>query len=168
QKLSMVAEVYDREVAHTSSYQGGALRADGIDDRLHSLFDSPLLFAPRRAFAQDRDMRELPRILASDPLYPNASVLVPFMANHEVKRFMNEPGATIEGLKMAQTFLMTVRGTPQLYYGDEIAMQGGDDPDNRRDFPGGFPADGINAFTTRNEKQRSVFEHQKLLGQLRA
>src|SRR6266566_433444 len=63
---------------------------------------------------------------------------------------------------------MTMRGTPQLYYGDEIAMQGGDDPDNRRDFPGGFPADGINAFTTRNEKQRSVFEHQKLLGQLRA
>src|SRR2546425_12324352 len=47
-------------------------------------------------------------------------------------------------------------------------MQGGDDPDNRRDFPGGFPADGINAFTTRNEKQRSVFDHQKLLGQLRA
>ena len=47
-------------------------------------------------------------------------------------------------------------------------MQGGDDPDNRRDFPGGFPADGFNAFTTRNEKQRSVFEHQKLLGQLRA
>ena len=69
---------------------------------------------------------------------------------------------------MAQTLIMTMRGTPQLYYGDEIAMQGGDDPDNRRDFPGGFPADGINAFTTRNEKQRSVFEHQKLLGQLRA
>src|SRR5947199_111397 len=64
--------------------------------------------------------------------------------------------------------ILTMRGTPQLYYGDEIAMQGDDDPDNRRDFPGGFPADGINAFTTRNEKQRSVFDHQKLLGQLRA
>src|SRR5437660_10562914 len=81
---------------------------------------------------------------------------------------MNEPGATIEGLKMAQTLIMTMRGTPQLYYGDEIAMQGGDDPDNRRDFPGEFPADGINAFTTRNETQRSGFAHQKLLGQLRA
>ena len=69
---------------------------------------------------------------------------------------------------MAQTLVMTMRGTPQLYYGDEIAMTGGDDPDNRRDFPGGFPADGIDVFHTRNANQKSVFEHQKLLAQLRA
>jgi len=71
---------------------------------------------------------------------------------------------------MAQTLVMTTRGAPQLYYGDEIAMAGGDDPDNRRDFPGGFPADGSDAFQRggRNTKQESVFQHQKLLGQLRA
>ena len=166
-KLNVVGEVFDGDVAHTSFFQGGAVRADGIDDRLDTLFDFPLMFALRRAFAEGKDIRELPRILASDPLYPNASVLIPFMANHDVKRFMNEPGATIEGLKMAQTFLMTVRGTPQLYYGDEIAMQGGDDPDNRRDFPGGFPEDGSDAFTKRNGPQNSVFENQKLLSQLR-
>ena len=68
---------------------------------------------------------------------------------------------------MAQTLIMTMRGTPQLYYGDEIAMQGGDDPDNRRDYPGGFPADGIDAFHTRNQTQDSVFQHQRLLGRLR-
>jgi len=28
---------------------------------------------------------------------------------------------------------------PQIYSGDELAMHGGDDPDNRHDFPGGFP-----------------------------
>jgi neopullulanase len=167
-KLNVVGEVFDGDIAHTSFFQGGAVRYDGIDDRLDTLFDFPLMFALRRAFAEGKDIRELPRILASDPLYSNASVLVPFMANHDVKRFMNEPGATIEGLKMAQTFLMTVRGTPQLYYGDEIAMQGGDDPDNRRDFPGGFPEDASDAFTNRNGPQDSVFQHQKLLSQLRA
>ncbi len=31
-----------------------------------------------------------------------------------------------------------MRGMPQIYSGDEIAMRGGEDPDNRRDFPGGF------------------------------
>jgi glycosidase len=31
---------------------------------------------------------------------------------------------------------------PQIYSGDEIAMTGGADPDNRHDFPGGFP-DGV-------------------------
>ena len=165
--VNVVGEVLDGDVAHTSFFQGGRMRYDGIDDRLDTLFDFPLMYPIRRAFAEGKDIRELPRILASDPLYPNASVLVPVIGNHDLKRFMNEPDATIEGLKMAQTLIMTMRGTPQLYYGDEIAMEGGDDPDNRRDFPGGFPADGIDAFHTRNRKQDSVFQHQKLLGQLR-
>ena len=165
--LNVVGEVYDGDVAHTSFFQGGRARYDGIDDRLDTLFDFPLMYPLRRAFAEGKDIRELPRILASDALYPNPSVLIPFIANHDTKRFMNEPGATIEGLKMAQTLIMTMRGTPQLYYGDEIAMEGSDDPDNRRDFPGGFPADGIDAFHTRNRTQDVVFQHQKLLAELR-
>jgi neopullulanase len=167
-KINVVGEVLDGDVAHTSFFQGGRVRYDGIDDGLDTLFDFPLMYPIRRAFAEGKDIRELPRILASDPLYANANALVPLIGNHDLKRFMSEPGATIEGLKMAQTLVMTMRGTPQLYYGDEIAMVGGDDPDNRRDFPGGFPADGIDAFHTRNASQKSVFEHQKLLGQLRA
>jgi neopullulanase len=165
--FNVVGEVLDGDVAHTSFFQGGRLRYDGIDDRLDTLFDFPLMYPLRRAFAEGKDIRELPRILASDPLYANPNVLVSVIGNHDLKRFMNEPDATIEGLKMAQTLIMTMRGTPQLYYGDEIAMEGGDDPDNRRDFPGGFPADGIDAFRRRNSKQNSVFQHQRLLGQLR-
>jgi glycosidase len=167
-KLNVVGEVLDGDVAHTSFFQGGREAYDGIDDRLDTLFDFPLLYPIRRAFAEGKDIRELPRILASDPLYVNANVLVPLIGNHDLKRFMSEPGATTEGLEMAQTLIMTMRGTPQLYYGDEIAMTGGDDPDNRRDFPGGFPADGIDAFHTRDAHQSAVFEHQKLLGKLRA
>ena len=30
---------------------------------------------------------------------------------------------------------MTVPGTPTIYYGDEVSLTGGDDPDNRRPFP---------------------------------
>ena len=166
-KVNVVGEVLDGDVAHTSFFQGGRPRYDGVDDRLDTLFDFPLMYALRRAFAEGKDVRELPKILASDPLYANASVLVPLIGNHDVKRFMGEPGATIEGLKLAQTLIMTMRGTPQLYYADEIGMSGSEDPDNRQDFPGGFPADGIDAFTTRNANQRTVFEHQKLLGRLR-
>src|SRR5207253_1512965 len=51
--------------------------------------------------------------------------------------------------------------------GDEIAMQGGDDPDNRRDFPGGFPGDAVDTFTNRNAQQNAVFQNQKLLSHLR-
>ena len=35
--------------------------------------------------------------------------------------------------------MLTSRGVPLIYYGDEIGMTGGPDPDNRRDFPAGEP-----------------------------
>jgi glycosidase len=64
---------------------------------------------------------------------------------------------------------MTTRGTPLLYYGDELAMAGGGDPDNRRDFPGGFAGDAHNAFTKagRTATENDVFEHVKWLAKLR-
>jgi glycosidase len=66
--------------------------------------------------------------------------------NHDTRRFMSLEGATLEGAMLHTAFMLTVRGTPQLYSGEEIAMDGKDDPDNRRDFPGGFPDDKHNAF----------------------
>jgi glycosidase len=95
---------------------------------------------------------------------------VPFIGVHDMERFMNERGATVEGLKLAQTFMMTARGTPLLYYGDEIAMPGAGDPDNRRDFPGGFPGDARNAFEARGRTavENDVFNHLRRLARLRA
>ncbi|HRH46681.1 MAG TPA: alpha-amylase family glycosyl hydrolase, partial [Pyrinomonadaceae bacterium] len=92
-----------------------------------------------------------------------------FLGVHDMERFMNEKGATIEGLKLAQTFIMTTRGTPLLYYGDEIAMSGGGDPDNRRDFAGGFAGDKTNAFDAagRSREQNEVWNHLAKLGALR-
>jgi len=66
--------------------------------------------------------------------------------------------------------LLTVRGVPQIYSGDEIGMPGGNDPDNRRDFPGGFPGDARNAFQAdgRTPEQQEVFEHFQKMLKLRA
>jgi glycosidase len=62
---------------------------------------------------------------------------------------------------LANTFLLTTRGVPQLYYGDEIGMEGEDEPTTRGDFPGGFPGDKRNAFTRagRSSEQQRLFEH---------
>ena len=48
-------------------------------------------------------------------------------------------------------------------------MAGGDDPDNRRDFPGGFPGDAPNAFTAsgRTAEQQDVFAYVQSLLALR-
>jgi glycosidase len=48
-------------------------------------------------------------------------------------------------------------------------MPGGGDPDNRRDFPGGFPGDPQNAFTAsgRTAEQQDVFSYVQSLLALR-
>jgi glycosidase len=48
-------------------------------------------------------------------------------------------------------------------------MKGGGDPDNRRDFPGGFPADERDAFVRegRTAEEQSVFEHLQRVIRLR-
>ncbi|HVF50574.1 MAG TPA: alpha-amylase family glycosyl hydrolase [Pyrinomonadaceae bacterium] len=169
-RFNVVGELYDGDPALVSFFQGGAPRFDGIDSRIDSEFDFPVFYPLRRAFAEGRSIKEIPQMLARDHLYPNAGALVVFLGNHDMLRFMNEKGATATGLKLAQTFILTTRGTPQLYYGDEIAIAGGGDPDNRRDFPGGFAGDARNAFTRqgRNAEQQDVFEHVQRLIRLRA
>jgi glycosidase len=94
---------------------------------------------------------------------------VTFLGLHDVQRFMAEPGATPAGLKLAFTFLLTTRGIPLIYYGDEIGMPGGNDPDNRRDFPGGWPGE-RNAFEAagRTRDEQEIFQHVQKLLSLRA
>ncbi len=169
-RVNVVGEVLDGDPAHVAFFQGGRTRFDGIDSGLDTLFDFPLHFQLRNAFAQGGPIKTVAQVIAQDQLYPNPQVLVTLLGNHDVLRFMNERGATTQGLKLAQTLIMTMRGAPQLYYGDEIAMPGGDDPDNRRDFPGGFAGDARNAFDARGRtpEQQDVFEHVRRLAWLRA
>jgi glycosidase len=74
-------------------------------------------------------------------------MLVVFPGNHDQPRFLTVANGDISKLMMAGAFLLTTRRAVHLYYGDEVAMTGGRDPDNRRDFPGGFPGDEVNLFT---------------------
>jgi len=169
-RLRVVGELFDGDPALVSFFQAGARRFDGIDSGIDALFDFPLFFPLRRAFGQGQELREVARTLGRDHLYPDPSQLVTFLGLHDVPRFLHEPGATPEGLKLAFTFLLTTRGIPLVYYGDEIALRGGGDPDNRRDFPGGFAGDSQNAFqaAARTPEQQDVFAHVQRLNGLRA
>src|SRR5207247_1063785 len=132
--------------------------------------DFPSYIKTREAFAQGKPLRDLAMMRARDHLYSDPSRLVTFLGLHDVQRFMSEPGASVKGLELAFTFLLTARGVPLVYYGDEIAMPGGGDPDNRRDFPGGWKGDARSAFEPggRGPQEREVFEHVRRLARLRA
>ncbi len=168
--LEVVGEVLDGDPAMIAFFEGSNPGHDSIRTGVDKMFDFPLHFVMRETFAQGKPIRNVAQMLMRDHLYDDASSLVTLVGLHDVPRFMGEQGATIDGLKLAYTLLFTIRGTPLVYYGDEIAMPGGGDPDNRRDFPGGWPGDARNAFTEsgRTAVEQSVLTHVQKLIALRA
>jgi len=167
--LTTIGEVFHPDPTVTSFFLGGRREWDGIDSGLSTVFDFPLYFTIRHILLSDTPAGRIADILRQDALYPHPDWLVPFFANHDVPRFSSEAGSSPEKLLCAFGLILTLRGIPQLYYGDEIAMQGAGDPDNRRDFPGGWAGDPQNAFTDegRTSEQQRIFSAVQNLLQLR-
>jgi glycosidase len=168
-RLSTIGEVFHPDPTVTSFFVGGRKGWDGIDTQLTTLFDFPLYFAMRDVLLHGAPAGRITNVLRQDSLYPHPDFLVPFFANHDTTRFAGAAGATPEKLKLAFGLTLTIRGIPELYYGDEIGMGGGGDPDNRRDFPGGWPEDEHNAFTRegRTAEQQQIFDYVQVLLKLR-
>lgn len=162
----MVGEVFERDAAQTAFFIGGHKGWDGVDTQLDSVFDFSLWNVSLEVFTRHASMRALPNQLKYDALYPEPARVTTLVNNHDTQRFMSLPGATLEGAMLHTAFTLTVRGTPQLYAGEEIAMEGKEDPDNRRDFPGGFSGDNRNAFTasgrSRDEQRMWQWTHDWL------
>ena len=65
--------------------------------------------------------------------------------SHDTARFISIAKGDTAALRMATLFQMTYPGAPSVYYGDEIGMLGGKDPDCRRAFPWETPGKWDNA-----------------------
>jgi glycosidase len=168
-QLTTIGEVFNRDPSVTSFFAGGIRHSDGIDSGVFTVFDFPLYFKLRDVVIRGAPVRSLAEILRHDWMYPHSGSLVTFLGNHDVRRFVSEPRSSIEKLKLAFSLLLTLRGIPQIYSGDEIGMPGGADPDNRRDFPGGFPGDVRNAFSAAGRKtsEQTIFLNLQSLLRLR-
>ena len=118
---------------------------------------------------EKRPVGRIADVLRDDALYVHPDMLVPFFANHDVPRFASAEGSSSAKQKLAFGLTLTLRGIPEIYYGDEIGMPGGGDPDNRRDFPGGWIGDANDAFTKsgRTREQEEIFSYVKALLRLR-
>jgi glycosidase len=165
-QMTTVGEVFNGEPPIVSFFAGGRAQNDGIDSGVTTVFDYPMFFAEREGVVEKGSVKRVVETLAADHLYPHADELVTIVGNHDVPRLAGMAGITPEQVKLVFSLVLTLRGIPQLYYGDEIGMKGGGDPDNRRDFPGGFPGDTANAFMQmgRTPEQQAIFAHvQKLL-----
>lgn len=55
--------------------------------------------------------------------------------SHDTIRILNKFGRSVRKVKLAFAILYLLNGLPTIYYGDEVGLEGGKDPDNRRCFP---------------------------------
>jgi glycosidase len=168
-ELTTIGEVFHPDPSVTSFFAGGQKRFDGVDSGLSTLFDFPLFFTLRDVLLRNAPAARIADVLRHDSLYVHPDSLVTFFANHDVPRFASSEGSSLAKVKLAFGITLTLRGIPEFYYGDEIGMPGGGDPDNRRDFPGGWPGDAKNAFTAegRTAEQQELFSYVQTLLRLR-
>ncbi len=172
--VSLIGEVLNFNVDDISRYQ----KYWAFD----SLFDFPLQKAIEWVFVFGNSCETFVSsfnkgtgILEKDDNYTNHNRLTTLLDNHDLSgRFFTWALKSVDGNReaaaaiqcLALSFLFTVRGIPQIYYGTEIGMEGEADPDNRRDME-------WHKFTTQHEVraefpvEKSIFNHTKKLIEIR-
>ncbi len=152
-------------------------KEDGYQSHLPSVTDFPLAQTIDRAlnenFGWDNGLSQIWNLLGNDFLYDDPMLNVIFMDNHDMDRIFERLGKDENKFKMAYSFLLTTRGIPQIYYGNELMMgheyRGGDDEHRRPNMPGGWPGDERSVFTEegRTDKENEIFEFTKTLNHWR-
>lgn len=130
-------------------YYGETAKIPGGDE-LALNFDFPLAGRIIGAARQGKASMIAEKIVEMQKTYPPGATWVPFLTNHDMVRVATNLGNDAGKLRVAAAVLLTLPGTPFLYYGEEIGLQNGpgkDDEDKRTPMPwsGG---EGGRGFTT--------------------
>ena len=170
-KLALFGEAWEGTEAEQAFFAQNILPpVDGFKSNLPGLLDFQITFAISDALkTENGDLSKLYHALQADWLYTDATRNVPFLDNHDMSRFYSVIGEDFNKFKTGIAWLLTLRGTPQLYYGTEVLMKNFSNPDGkvREDFPGGFAGDKTNYFTSRPGQAGEAFEYVSKLANYR-
>ncbi len=174
-KLTIFGEAWVQNVTNSAYFCQNNINAP-FKHNCQGVTDFPFLFAALDALNQpygwNEGVNRLYQVLAQDLLYKNPMRNCIFLDNHDLDRFYSVVGEDLAKFKMGMALLLTMRGIPQIYYGDEILMKNFKNPSDaevRRDFPGGWPGDPVNKFEAagRTAQENEAFNYIKTFASFR-
>ena len=174
-RMNVVGEAWYANAAPIAWWQQNS-KVNKKQTNLKTVMDFNLMTAYNQVFdphsTESNPCHKIYEIIAQDFLYADVNNLLVFLDNHDTSRFMKADETDLRRYKQALAFLLTTRGIPQLYYGTEILMTGekkDGDGGLRKDFPGGWAGDPVNAFTAagRTDLQNEAFDYLRKLLQWR-
>ena len=166
--FNIVGENWQANPDYVAYWQKDNPNTDGFNSYLPSIMDFPLQGAISNALTAPIPGREQPQgmpgrgrrgadisgiynALSHDFVYHDLSHMMIFLSNHDIARIGDTFGHDPRRMKIAFTLLATLRGIPQMFYGDELMFVTGnprrDDGRLRMDFPGGWAGDPVDLFT---------------------
>ncbi|NCD71260.1 glycoside hydrolase family 13 protein [Mucilaginibacter agri] len=174
-RLSIFGETLVWSAANQAFFVQGDRVNRGFDTHLPGVTDGVVKDAIMEALNGKEGWTDgvarLYAVLAQDFLYEDPTRNTIFLDNHDMSRFLSVVNDDYNKYKSGMAMLMTLRGVPQMYYGDEILMKGISNPDGlvRADFSGGWKEDKDNKFTAagRSKEENDAFNYVRTLANYR-
>ena len=163
--FNIVGECWTSSIPQLAYWQGGNPNRDGFDSHLPSIMDFPLHDAVRAGIPTDsrawgEGMTRVYDCLSHDFVYHDLSKMMIFPGNHDTDRIGDVLGRNADRHKMVMTMMATMRGIPQILYGDEMMFvskdRSGGHGGLRVDFPGGWKDDELDFFSPEGRASAKV------------
>ena len=174
-EYNIVGEAWMNYTIGSAYWQKGSRLNFGQDTELKSVMDFRLMGIASKAFHEETGysggLHTIFEHMCYDYVYPDIYNVLRFLENHDTDRFLPSMPESVDDLyafKQGVTFLLTIPGIPQLYYGQELLMNGTKEKGDgyiRLDVPGGWPGDKVNQFEAsgRSEVQNDAWNFLRTL-----
>ena len=130
--LNIVGECWTRPTPAVAYWQSGVKNHNGFDSHLPSVMDFPLEEAIRLALESENQgwgggLTRVYDVLTMDYMYADVNDILIMLGNHDMDRIADVvKDQDPRRVKLAYALLATMRGIPQVFYGDEYAMKSAD------------------------------------------
>ena len=154
--FNIVGEEWSLNPLTIAYWQQGNNNKDGYQSCLKTVMDFHLQQALIQSLKEpedagyDKGLSRLYEALSNDFAYPHPNSLLVMADNHDMNRVFTQLNGDTALTKIALTYLLTIRGIPQILYGTELLYDNGPNKVDgliRADFLGGWNTDSASAFT---------------------